>query len=74
MKFGRNDMCWCGSGKKYKSCHLSFDERLAVLASEGKMVPTHEMIKNKEQIEGIREAGKLNTEILDMTDGYMNIL
>jgi hypothetical protein len=21
-KFGRNDPCWCGSGKKYKKCHL----------------------------------------------------
>jgi preprotein translocase subunit SecA len=20
-KIGRNDPCWCGSGKKYKSCH-----------------------------------------------------
>ena len=20
---GRNDPCWCGSGKKYKKCHLS---------------------------------------------------
>jgi uncharacterized protein YecA (UPF0149 family) len=19
---GRNDLCWCGSGKKYKKCHL----------------------------------------------------
>jgi uncharacterized protein len=18
---GRNDVCWCGSGKKYKRCH-----------------------------------------------------
>ena len=25
---GRNDECWCGSGKKYKKCHLDFDERL----------------------------------------------
>jgi uncharacterized protein YecA (UPF0149 family) len=24
---GRNDRCWCGSGKKYKSCHLAGDER-----------------------------------------------
>lgn len=24
---GRNDRCWCGSGKKYKSCHLSSDDR-----------------------------------------------
>src|SRR5262245_23536466 len=21
-KLGRNDPCWCGSGKKYKACHL----------------------------------------------------
>jgi len=24
---GRNDPCWCGSGKKYKHCHLEFDEK-----------------------------------------------
>jgi hypothetical protein len=23
---GRNDPCWCGSGKKYKKCHLDLDE------------------------------------------------
>lgn len=23
-KPGRNDPCWCGSGKKYKKCHLRF--------------------------------------------------
>lgn len=24
---GRNDPCWCGSGRKYKKCHLRIDER-----------------------------------------------
>jgi len=24
-KLGRNDPCWCGSGKKYKKCHRSTD-------------------------------------------------
>jgi hypothetical protein len=24
---GRNDPCWCGSGKKYKKCHMESDER-----------------------------------------------
>ena len=24
-KVGRNDPCWCGSGKKYKQCHLKED-------------------------------------------------
>ncbi len=26
---GRNDPCWCGSGKKYKNCHLRADQRQA---------------------------------------------
>ncbi len=26
-KPGRNDPCWCGSGKKYKHCHLRSDRR-----------------------------------------------
>ncbi len=26
-RLGRNDPCWCGSGKKYKRCHLEEDEK-----------------------------------------------
>lgn len=26
VKLGRNESCWCGSGKKYKKCHLEEDE------------------------------------------------
>lgn len=25
-ELGRNDLCWCGSGKKYKRCHLDSDK------------------------------------------------
>ena len=25
-KIGRNDPCWCGSGKKYKQCHGKNDK------------------------------------------------
>ena len=28
-KIGRNDPCWCGCGKKYKSCHMAFDDKIA---------------------------------------------
>ena len=24
---GRNGLCWCGSGRKYKKCHLEEDEK-----------------------------------------------
>jgi len=33
-KLGRNDPCWCGSGSKYKKCHLAADGEAAVAASE----------------------------------------
>lgn len=26
QKSGRNDPCWCGSGRKYKDCHYSLDQ------------------------------------------------
>ena len=26
---GRNEPCWCGSGKKYKHCHLKQDQQAA---------------------------------------------
>ena len=24
-RLGRNDLCWCGSEKKYKKCHMDSD-------------------------------------------------
>lgn len=34
MKLGRNHPCWCGSGKKYKKCHLHRDTQPKIEASE----------------------------------------
>ena len=62
----RNDVCWCGSNLKYKKCHLNFDEKLIEFKRKGVIVPPREIIKNKEQIEGIRESGKINTAALDL--------
>lgn len=62
----RNDVCWCGSNLKYKKCHLNFDEKLLEFKRKGVIVPPREIIKNKEQIEGIRESGKINTAALDL--------
>lgn len=62
----RNDPCWCGSGKKYKKCHLALDERLAEMELAGCPVPSRDLIKTEEQIEGIRRACQLSNQILDM--------
>ena len=64
-KLGRNDACWCGSGKKYKHCHEAFDEKLEAAAREGHFIPSHDMIKTPEQIEKIRESCKINIAVLD---------
>jgi preprotein translocase subunit SecA len=31
---GRNDPCWCGSGKKYKTCHMHQDQEGRQVAAE----------------------------------------
>ena len=42
---GRNDPCWCGSGKKYKKCHARMDEHLDRLASAGEEVMPRGLLK-----------------------------
>lgn len=64
-KLGRNDACWCGSNKKYKACHMASDEKIEAFARQGHIVPPGFILKNREQIEGIRESGKINTAVLD---------
>ncbi|GAA0725775.1 methionyl aminopeptidase [Clostridium malenominatum] len=66
MNLNRNDLCWCGSGVKYKKCHIGFDEKLNSLMEQGFHVPPREIIKTKEQIEGIRKSGEINTAVLDL--------
>ena len=66
MKINRNDNCWCGSGKKYKKCHAEFDEKYEALKRQGFLMPPRDIIKNKEQIEGIKKSAKINNEILDL--------
>lgn len=64
-KLGRNDRCWCGSGRKYKVCHEAFDDRLRRMAEQRHVVPSRKMIKNGEQIEKIKESCKINIAVLD---------
>ena len=64
-KPGRNDHCWCGSGKKYKKCHIDFDEKIEEFEGAGHIVPSHEILKNAEQIEKIKESAKINIAVLD---------
>ena len=65
----RNALCWCGSGKKFKKCHLGKEQI--------QTPPKHEKphfsdnliyIKTAEQIEGIRKSSQLTKKLLDMVE------
>lgn len=68
---GRNDPCWCGSKKKYKSCHYPLKE--GDVKHPGMMQRTQYWtkygirIKTPEQIEGIRTSCHLAAKLLDET-------
>ncbi|GFI02811.1 MAG: methionyl aminopeptidase [Lachnospiraceae bacterium] len=67
-KISRNDSCWCGSGKKYKTCHMALDEKIHHYELQGHIVPRREIIKTKEQIEGIKESSVINMAVLDAVE------
>ncbi len=70
-KLGRNDPCWCGSGKKYKNCHLTFDSKLDMFRFQGAVVPSRKLIKTPEQIEGIRKSAEINMAALDYVGSHI---
>ena len=63
----RNDACWCGSNKKWKKCHYpefyvenNFEKLQRQYYDQYRI-----LIKNKKQIEGIRNSCKLASQILN---------
>ena len=66
MTIDRNDPCWCGSGKKYKKCHLALDEKIKAYELKGYEVPPREIIKNEADIAGMKKAAAINNAVLDL--------
>ena len=64
---GRNEICWCGSGKKWKKCHFpegSPEEPFERLSQRYRK-QWGILLKTPEQIDGIRKANHLAARILD---------
>ena len=64
-KLGRNDACWCGSGKKYKKCHSAFDLKMQEMYEQGYELPWHDMLKGPADIEAIKRSAEINRGVLD---------
>ena len=72
----RNDMCWCGGGKKYKKCHLEFDERIKAMKFDifkGQVRPPKSIINNEVDIEKIRQSGLINDAALDLVGRMITV-
>ena len=69
----RNELCWCGSGKKYKKCHMPIEEKMLLHAERGEIVPTRKLLKTPHQIEMIKKSAALNTAVLDEVAKHIHI-
>ena len=65
----RNSLCWCGSGKKFKKCHLGKKE-VQIPSTDKEPIFSDKLIyiKTDEQIEGIRKSSQLTKKLLDMVE------
>ncbi|MCB9738453.1 MAG: type I methionyl aminopeptidase [Deltaproteobacteria bacterium] len=64
-ELGRNDLCWCGSGKKYKKCHMRADEAGKSAPPQQRRLAPSPLQLDEEGREGMRRAGKFNAQVMD---------
>ncbi len=65
---GRNDECWCGSGRKWKKCHFPDQSPKGIVMNNTAEYYKKNfgiLIKTPEQVNGIRRAGHLAAAILN---------
>lgn len=69
---GRNDLCWCGSGKKYKKCHMEEDrkESSTPFSKNTNHTPAQRKVipRSSEYIEGMRATCRLAKDALLMVE------
>ncbi len=69
----RNDPCPCGSGRKYKKCCL-LKENVADRELRERYFKRHKIrLKDAQDVEGIRAAGRVALEILDLVETRLHV-
>ncbi len=71
IKVGRNDLCPCGSGKKFKKCCEGLKKPIPVNLDNlyRKKYGIH--LKKEKDIDGIRKAGQLVVETHKLVEGFL---
>jgi methionyl aminopeptidase len=67
----RNDVCWCGSGKKWKKCH--FPQEGAQSLADTYLKKYGIILKTEEQIGKIAAACQVTVEILDILCAHAKV-
>ena len=74
-KLGRNSLCPCGSGRKYKKCCASKDQQTgapSIPFLKGEYSRKYKIrFKTPEDVEGIRKAGRLALDSLDLAESII---
>ena len=65
MKLNPNDVCWCGSGRKYKKCHMMQDDKMQILRDRRLLVPDQKLLNTPAQVEGMKASAAVNMAALD---------
>ncbi len=65
MKLNPNDVCWCGSGRKYKKCHMMQDDKMQIMRDRRLLVPDQKLLKTPAQVEGMKASAAVNMAALD---------
>jgi hypothetical protein len=72
QKLSRNDLCHCGSGKKYKKCHLTSDEETERTKTAKVNAAIAELREQKAQGRGpAQQMVEFAQPLIDATDGDM---
>ena len=72
-KIGRNELCPCGSGRKYKKCCLEKKETESDTMKKLYAQKYDIKLKQSKDVKGIKKAGRLVLETLDMAENEIRI-
>lgn len=70
MIIGRNDPCHCGSGKKYKKCHLEQDEMKNQKKRQEAALNAVKVAAEDEKKEGSSQSDAKKNDIPDRKKGW----
>ena len=70
----RNELCWCGSGKKIKKMpYADRRKNFFCIQNAARLFRHGQSSKTAEQIEKIKESARLNTAVLDEVAKHIRI-